>query len=68
MTGRRTAGSVRKRASGRWQARLRDPATERMVSLGTFTTKAEANNVLPRLRWPTRLVARGLIPAAAPSR
>ncbi len=46
MARRRTTGSVRKRESGQWQARLRDPATGRLVSLGTFHTKGEADRVL----------------------
>ena len=43
---RRTSGSVRQRESGRWQARLRDPVTNRMVSLGMFPTKADADKAL----------------------
>ena len=43
---RRTPGSVRQRESGRWQARLRDPVTNRMVSLGMFPTKADADKAL----------------------
>lgn len=46
MAGRRTTGSVRKRSSGRWQARVTDPATGRLVGLGTFSTKAEADRAL----------------------
>jgi Phage integrase, N-terminal SAM-like domain len=46
MARRRTTGSVRTRESGQWQARLRDPATGRLVSLGTFQTKAKADGVL----------------------
>jgi len=39
-------GSVRKRSTGRWQARTRDPLTNRLVSLGTFVTKADADRAL----------------------
>lgn len=35
-------GTVRRRESGRWQARVFDQATGRQVSLGTFPTKADA--------------------------
>ena len=43
---RRTSGSVRQRESGRWQARVRDPVTNRMISLGVFSTKADADRAL----------------------
>lgn len=43
MTRRRTSGSVRQRASGRWQARVRNPLSGQMVALGTFGTKADAD-------------------------
>lgn len=43
MAQRRTSGSVRQRPSGRWQARVRDPLSGQMVSLGTFGTKADAD-------------------------
>jgi integrase len=43
---RRTSGSVRQRESGRWQARVRDPVTNRMVSLGMFPTKGDADIAL----------------------
>lgn len=46
MTRRRTSGSVRRRSSGAWQARVRDPVTGRLASLGTFTTKAEADRAV----------------------
>lgn len=46
MTRRRTSGSVRQRASGRWQARVRDPLTGRLSTLGTFATKADADRAL----------------------
>lgn len=46
MAGRRTSGSVRKRSSGKWQARVRDPLTGHMASLGTFETKADADRAL----------------------
>jgi integrase len=44
--GRRTFGSVRRRPSGQWQARIRDPLTGRLVSLGTYRTKGEADRSL----------------------
>ena len=43
---RRPEGSVRVRSSGRYQARIRDPLANALVSLGTFHTRAEANRVL----------------------
>lgn len=43
---RRVSGSVRRRPSGRWQARLRDPLTNALVSLGTFPSKADADRSL----------------------
>lgn len=46
MAGRRTSGSVRRRSSGYWQARIRDPITGRLASLGTFRTKAEADRAV----------------------
>lgn len=46
MAGRRTSGSVRQRSSRRWQARVRDPLTGRMIGLGTFGTKADADRAL----------------------
>lgn len=46
MARRRTSGSVRRRESGRWQARVRDPLTGRMATLGTFSTKADADRAL----------------------
>lgn len=46
MARRRTSGSVRQRPSGRWQARVRDPLTGRLSTLGTFGTKADADRVL----------------------
>jgi integrase len=46
MTRRRTSGSVRQRSSGRWQARVRDPLSGRMVALGTFGTKADADRAV----------------------
>jgi len=42
--GRRDFGSIRKRASGRWQASY--PAHGRRVPLGTFLTKSDANAAL----------------------
>ena len=46
MGRRRPAGNVRRLASGRWQARLRDPATGDLVSLGSFSTKRDADQAL----------------------
>lgn len=46
MTRRRMAGSVRRRDSGRWQARIRDPMSGRLVGLGTFKTKADADRAV----------------------
>lgn len=43
---RRVAGSVRRRDSGRWQARIRDPMSGRLVGLGTFATKGGADKAL----------------------
>jgi integrase len=39
-------GSVRRRDSGRWQARIFDAVSGRQVSLGTFATKADAKAAL----------------------
>jgi hypothetical protein len=36
---RRTSGALRQLPSGRWQARVRDPLTNRLVTLGTFARK-----------------------------
>ena len=46
MTNRRVAGSVRRRDSGRWQARIRDPLSGRLVGLGTFARKGDADRAL----------------------
>jgi len=43
---RRTEGSVRRRQSGRYQARIRDPLANRLVSLGTYSTRAEAERAV----------------------
>lgn len=45
---RRTGGSVRKLPSGRWQVRVRDRATGRLVPSGTYATKADADVELAR--------------------
>lgn len=45
-TRRRTAGSVRRLPSGRWQARIRDARTNRLESLGSFDTKADADRAV----------------------
>jgi integrase len=46
LTRRRTAGSVRRLPSGRWQARIRDPRTNRLESLGSFAAKADADRAV----------------------
>lgn len=46
MTRRRTSGSVRQRPSGRWQARVRDPVSGRLTSVGTFASKADADRAV----------------------
>lgn len=43
---RRTEGSVRKRPSGRYQARVRNPVGDRLVSLGTFATRTDAERAV----------------------
>ena len=44
MKTRRISGSIRQLPSGRWQARYRDPSTNRLVAApGTFGTKADAD-------------------------
>lgn len=43
---RRTTGSVRRLPSGRWQARIRDPRTNMLESLGSFDTKADADRAV----------------------
>lgn len=53
---RNTGGTVRKLASGRWQVRVRDTATGRLVSLGTFAAKADAT---ARLRHAVAAQERG---------
>lgn len=45
---RPSGGGVRKLPSGRWQVRVRDRATGRLVSAGTFTAKADADIELAR--------------------
>ncbi|MCC6434447.1 MAG: tyrosine-type recombinase/integrase [Acidimicrobiales bacterium] len=44
--GPRTWGTVKQRASGRWQAQAGPDATGKRASLGTYRTKAEANAAL----------------------
>jgi hypothetical protein len=46
MPQRRISGSVRRRSSGKWQARVRDPLSGRLASLGTFATKADADRAV----------------------
>lgn len=43
---RRPSGAVRKLPSGRYQARVRDPLTAQLVSIGTFPTKADADRAI----------------------
>lgn len=43
---RRRAGTMRKQASGRWQARYLDPAGERVNAPDTFPTKSSAQRWL----------------------
>lgn len=43
-------GNIRRRPSGQYQARYRDPASGDSVSLGTFKTRAEAADALARVR------------------
>jgi len=50
MTGKRQFGTVRKVPSGRWQARIRDGGTNRLVPLGTFPTKAAADEAISMAR------------------
>ncbi|MBA3372038.1 MAG: hypothetical protein M3493_07960 [Actinomycetota bacterium] len=40
---RRHGGTIRKLPSGRWQVRVYDDATGKHVSVGTFSSKADAN-------------------------
>jgi integrase len=51
---RRTAGAVRRLPSGRWQARLRDPLTYQMVSIGTFPTARHASDALAEAQTDQR--------------
>jgi hypothetical protein len=47
MSSRRQFGSIRRLPSGRWQARFRDPVTNRLRSApGTFSSKASASRYL----------------------
>ncbi len=43
---RHDGGSIRQLPSGRWQVRVRDQATNRLVSVGTFAAKSDANAAL----------------------
>src|SRR6478735_8547540 len=43
MPARRQSGAIRKLPSGRYQARVREVGTGRVVPLGTFRTKADAD-------------------------
>ncbi len=45
---RRDGGSVRRLPSGRWQVRVRDRATGRLVPLGTYAAKGDATIALAR--------------------
>ena len=46
MASRRQSGSVRRLPSGRWQARIRDPLTNELLSIGIFRTKAGADQAV----------------------
>lgn len=43
---RQSGGSIRQLGSGRWQVRVRERATGRYVTLGTYPTKADADAAL----------------------
>ncbi|WP_108666286.1 tyrosine-type recombinase/integrase [Euzebya rosea] len=43
---RHSGGTIRQLPSGRWQVRVRDGATSKLVALGTYATKADANAAL----------------------
>jgi hypothetical protein len=43
---KRTSGAIRALPSGRIQARVRNPLTGELVSIGTFASKAEANTAI----------------------
>ncbi|HUG85632.1 MAG TPA: hypothetical protein VMM13_13780, partial [Euzebya sp.] len=43
---RNRGGTVRKLTSGRYQVRVRDQATNRLVSIGTYPRKADADAAL----------------------
>lgn len=47
---KRTSGSIRKLPSGRYQARVRDVGAGKLVPLGTYATKQEADNALAEAR------------------
>jgi integrase len=42
MTKRRQTGALRRLPSGRWQVRVRDPRSGRLIALGTYATKTDA--------------------------
>ena len=46
---RRELGGVDRLPSGRWRVRVLDPSTRQRVSIGTFTTKAEAELAFARV-------------------
>jgi integrase len=46
---RRELGGVDRLPSGRWRVRIVDPGTRRRLSIGTFTTKAEAELAFARV-------------------
>jgi hypothetical protein len=47
---RRHAGAIRKLPSGRYQARLRDPLTNRLITLGSFPSVADADAAITKAR------------------
>ena len=56
---RRELGGVDRLPSGRWRVRVLDPSTRQRVSIGTFTTKAEAELAFARVTSDQRNAARG---------
>jgi hypothetical protein len=46
MAGRRVRGNIQRLPSGRWQARVRDPASNRWRSVGAYDTKRAADEAI----------------------
>jgi integrase len=46
MAKRRHSGSIRRLRSGRLQARVKDPMTNKLVAIGTYATKGEADRAI----------------------